>query len=291
MAFYLGSYGNIRLRRGSDVLIGNIQASIDPDDINTVLERLGVDSATDNLFTGDKVDIITSDSRGLAFIPASNWSTGVIEDTFSAFVNVNQAGGLRLFPAFEDAINNDRANEIDLQAFTGSPIAVTVSVRDTRYNILGNVSRYEFNTSRDSVDLTTLSDKYKQQHSAGLISGSGRIECAFDYTTLGVTEAPMIMLQIIQRLDLGSAFDIALYLTDKEVIPTVPNIFYQTTAVTTSTGITVEAEGIVSCTIDFITTEQIKLVIGKPSEYILKQDDDRIRVEQDLDFLLQEIED
>jgi len=291
MAFYLGSYGNIRLRRGSDVLLGNIQASIDPDDINTVLERLGIDSATDNLFTGDKVDIITSDSRGLAFIPASNWSTGVIEDTFSAFVNVNQAGGLRLFLAFEDAINNDRANEIDLQAFTGSPIAVTVSVRDTRYNILGNVSRYEFNTSRDSVDLTTLSDKYKQQHSAGLISGSGRIECAFDYTTLGATEAPMIMLQIIQRLDLGSAFDIALYLTDKEVIPTVPNIFYQTTAVTTSTGITVEAEGIVSCTIDFITTEQIQLVIGKPSEYILKQDDDRIRVEQDLDFLLQEIED
>ncbi len=291
MAFYLGSYGNIRLRRGSDVLIGSIQASIDPDDVNTVLERLGIDGATDNLFTGDKVDIITSDSRGLAFIPASNWSTGVIEDTFSAFVNVNQAGGLRLFLAFEDAINNDRANEIDLQAFTGSPIAVTVSVRDTRYNILGNVSRYEFNTSRDSVDLTTLSDKYKQQHSAGLISGSGRIECAFDYTTLGVTEAPMIMLQIIQRLDLGSAFDIALYLTDKEVIPTVPNIFYQTTAVTTSTGITVEAEGIVSCTIDFITTEQIQLVIGKPSEYILKQDDDRIRVEQDLDFLLQEIED
>lgn len=291
MAFYLGSYGNIRLRRGSDVLIGNIQASIDPDDVNTVLERLGIDGATDNLFTGDKVDIITSDNRGLAFIPASNWSTGVIEDTFSAFVNVNQAGGLRLFLAFEDAINNDRANEIDLQAFTGSPIAVTVSVRDTRYNILGNVSRYEFNTSRDSVDLTTLSDKYKQQHSAGLISGSGRIECAFDYTTLGATEAPMIMLQIIQRLDLGSAFDIALYLTDKEVIPTVPNIFYQTTAVTTSTGITVEAQGIVSCTIDFITTEQIKLVIGKPSEYILKQDDDRIRVEQDLDFLLQEIED
>ena len=46
----------------------------------------------------------------------------------------------------------------------------------------------------------------------------------------------MIMLQIIQRLDLGCAFDIALYLTDKEVVPTVPNIFYQTTAVTTSTG-------------------------------------------------------
>ena len=291
MAFYLGKHGNVRLRRGTDAFIGSISASISPDDINTILERVGVDSATDNLFTGDRVDITTEDSRGLAFIPASNWSTGAIENTFSAFVNVNAAGGLRLFSSFEDSINNTRANEIDLQAFTGDSIDATISVRDVRFNILGNVSRYEFNTSRDSVDLTTLSDKYKQQHSAGLISGSGRIECAFDYTTGSTEESPMIMLQIIQRLDLGCAFDIALYLTDKEVVPTVPNIFYQTTAVTTSTGITVEAGGLVSCTIDFVTTEEIKLIIGKPSEYILKEDDDRIRVEQSLDFLLQEVTD
>ena len=290
MAFYLGKHGNVRLRRGTDAFIGSISASISPDDINTNLERFGVDSAVDNLFSGDRVDITTEDSRGLAFIPASNWSTGVIENTFSAFVNVNAAGGIRLYPTFEASINNTRASEIDLQAFTGDSIDAIISVRDIRYNILGNVSRYEFNTSRDSVDLTTLSDKYKQQHSAGLISGSGRIECAFDYTTTS-EEAPMIMLQIIQRLDLGCAFDIALYLTDKEVVPTVPNIFYQTTAVTTSTGITVEAGGLVSCTIDFVTTEEIKLIIGKPSEYILKEDDDRIRVEQSLDFLLQEVTD
>ena len=291
MAFYLGKHGNIRLRRGTDVFIGSISASINPDDINTNLERFGVDAAVDNLFTGDRIDITTSDSRGLDFIPASNWSTATTEDTFSAFVNVNAAGGLRLFSTFEDSINNTRANEIDLEAFTGDPIDVIIAVRDTRFNILGNVSRYEFNTSRESVDLTTLSDKYKQQHSAGLISGSGRIECAFDYTTGTSEEAPMIMLQIIQRLDLGCAFDLALYLTDKEVVPTVDNIFYKTTAVTTSTGITVEAGGLVSCTIDFVTTEEIKLIIGKPSEYILKEDDDRIKVEQSLDFLLQEVTD
>ena len=85
--------------------------------------------------------------------------------------------------------------------------------------------------------------------------------------------------------------DIALYLTDQEVDPDVPNIFYQTTGVTTSTGISVEAGGVVSCTVDFVTTGEIKLVIGKPSEYILKQDDDRIKVEQSLGFLLQEVTD
>lgn len=291
MAFYLGNYGNVRLRRGTDAFLGNIKASIGPDDINTSLERVGVDNAVDNIITGDRVDISTVDSRGLAFITASNWSSAAIENTFSAYVNVNQAGGLRLFSSFEDSINNNRANEIGLQAFAGNPIEITIGVRDAKFNLLGNVSRYEFNTSRDSVDLTVLSDKYKQQHSAGLISGSGRIECIFDYTAKGDIEAPMLMLQIIQRLDLGCAFDIALYLTDQEVDPDVPNIFYQTTGVTTSTGISVEAGGVVSCTVDFVTTGEIKLVIGKPSEYILKQDDDRIKVEQSLGFLLQEVTD
>jgi len=291
MAFYLGNYGNVRLRRGTDAFLGSIEASISPDDVNTTLERIGVDDAADNIVTGDRIDISTTDSRGLAFVPASNWSSAAIENTFSAYVNVNQAGGLRLFSSFEDSINNNRPNEINLQTFTGDPIQAIISVRDSKFNLLGNVSRYEFNTSRDSVDLTVLSDKYKQQHSAGLISGSGRIECIFDYTAKGDIEAPMLMLQIIQRLDLGCAFDIALYLTDQEVDPDVPNIFYQTTGVTTSTGISVEAGGVVSCTVDFVTTGEIKLVIGKPSEYILKEDEDRIRVEQDLDFLLQEVTD
>lgn len=291
MAFYLGNYGNIRLRRGTDVFLGSIEAEVNVDDISTVLNRVGIDNAVDNLFTGDRVDITTTDARNLAFIPGSNWSSGTVEDTFSAYVNINQAGGLRLFATFASAVNNDRSNEVALQNFTGDPINVSISVRDVKYNMLGNVLRYEFNTSRESIDLTSLSDKYKQQYNAGLISGSGRIECAFDFTSDGERETPMFMLQTIQRLDLGCSFDIALYLTDKEIDPNVDNIFYQTTAVTTSTGITVESGSIVSCTIDFVTTEAIRLVIGKPSDYILKEDDDRIVVEPDLGFLLQEVTD
>ena len=291
MAFYLGNYGNIRLRRGTDKFLGSIKASIIPDDVNTTLERVGVSNSVDNIVSGDRIDISTTDSRGLAFIAASNWSTAVVEDTFSAFVNVNPAGGLRLYPTFESSINNVRSSEISLQAFAGNPINVTIAVRDTVLNVLGNVSRYEFNTSRESVDITSLSDKYKQQYNAGLISGSGRIECIFDYTAKASKEAPVIMLQTIQRLDFGCAFDIALYLTDEQIDPEVSTIFYQTTAVTTTTGISVEAGGVVSCTIDFITTDEIKLIIGRPSDYILKEDDDRIKVEQDLGFLLQEVTD
>ena len=43
MAFYLGTHGNIRLRRGTEKDAGNFNATISPDDINTTLNRLGVD--------------------------------------------------------------------------------------------------------------------------------------------------------------------------------------------------------------------------------------------------------
>ena len=314
MAFYLGNHGNIRLRRGNPVEIGTFKALISPDDINTALNRLGVENAVDNLVTGDRIVFSTTDNRRLDFIPDTNFgdpefiqtqgadqlvtqsgdsffSNGLTTDDFTAFVNVNAVGGLRLFPTFADAINNDRSNEITLDPFTNEPIEVHLDVRDTQYNVLGNVSGYEFNTSRDAIDVTALSDKYKQQYDAGLLSGSGRIECSFDYTTTDTKEAPIIMLQTIQRLDVGCGFDLALYLTDQEIIPDVANVFYLTTAVTTSTGISVDAGGVVSCTIDFVTTGEIRLIIGRPDAYILKEDADRIQIEQSLDFLLQEVTD
>jgi hypothetical protein len=288
MTFFIGTKGNVRLRRGTDVSLGTISSAVGPDDIQTTLNRVGIEGATDNLFTGDRVDITTSDARGLDFIPASNWSNGVTEDTFSAYINVNAAGGLRLFSNFADAVNNTRANEIALEAFTGAAINVEVGVRDVGFNILGNVTNYEFQSNRESVDTTTLSDKFRRQYSAGIISGSGRIDCAFDYITSGVKETPQLLLQLIQRLDLGSAFDLALYLTDKEVDPNVDNIFYLLTAVVTNSGVSVAANELITCSLDFVTTGDVRLVVGKPSQYILKEDDDRIRVEHSLDYLLQE---
>jgi len=291
MTFFLGSQGNIRLRRGTDPVLGVLSEAIGLDDISTVLNRIGTANGIDNLFTGDKVDIETTDARNLLFIPVSNWSSGQVEDTFSAFVNVNAAGGLRLFSTFADAVNNTRANEIALQAFTGEPIAVTIAVRDVGSNVLGDVTSFEFNASREQVDTTALSDKFKNQYNAGLISGSGRIECLFNNETSGVKETSLLMLQLIQRLDLGCAFDLFLYLIDKDRTPSEESVFYALTAVVTNSGVVVDVGGVISCTLDFVTTGELKLVVGVLAEYLLKEDDDRIRKEQDLDYLLKEVTD
>lgn len=291
MTFFLGTKGNVRLKRATSVLMSSLQDQIDPADVNTSLARLSFDSAGDNLLTGDRVDISTTDARGLECFTAASWSSGTVESSISAYVNVNAAGGLRFFPAFTDAINNTRANELDLYAFSGEPIPIECRVRDVSYSVLGNVIDYTLATDREAIDATALSDRFRQLYSAGILSGSGSITCAFDYTTAGITETPLLMLQLIQRLELGSSFDCALYLTDQSVDAGVNNVFYQFDAMVTKAGVEVRAGDIINCTIDFVTTGEIRLLIGSIEEYILKEDDDRINLEQSLDFLLKETED
>jgi hypothetical protein len=292
MAFFLGNHGAVAFRRGTEgQSIAPLQSAVNPDDISTTLNRVGFDKALDNLITGDRIDLSTTDSRGLAFIPSSNWSSGVIEDSFSAFINVNEAGGLRFFLSFSAAVNNDRSQEIALQTFTGNPISVSARLIDAGANTLGNVFSYEFNATREAIDTTTLSDYFRTQYNAGLLSGSGRMECGFDYSSNGVIEPPLAVMQTIQRLDLGCAFDAYLYLTDEEITPNTKTVFYQVTAVVTQVGITVSGDSVINATIDFVTTGSVRLIFARPSEYILKEDTDRIQVEQGVDFLLKEVAD
>lgn len=291
MAVFLGRHGNIRLRRGLGVSYGIVEDEIQPNDINTVLNRLSFDGAVDNLLTGDRVSIRTSDARGLVCFDASSWSSAIVENTIAAYINVNAVGGLRFFYQFENAINNNRAAELTLAAFTGNPLAISLHVRDVADNVLGNVTGYTLNTDREAIDATSLSDKFRRQYSAGIISGSGSIDCLFDYTSTGVKETPLLMLQLIHRVDIGSEFDLALYLTDKALNPSLNNVFYEMQAMVTQTGVTVDPEDVIRCTIDFVTTGEIRLLIGEPAGYVLQENDDGIEFEQSLGLLLKETED
>lgn len=291
MPVFLGNRGNIRIRRAVKYPYGSLQDTVIPDDVSLTLNRFSFDAAVDNLLTGDRIDIETFDPRGLAFVAPSAWAIGERQSTISAFIHVNALGGLRLFRDFQSAVNNTRANELPLSEFVGDPIAISVTLRDSAYNILGNVTGYQFYSDREAIDTTTLSDKFRQQYSAGLLSGSGSIDCLFDYKTAGLKETPLLLLQLIQRLDIGSEFDLALYLTDAEIDPNVDNIFYDVHAMVQRAGVQVTAGDIIKCTIDFVTTGDVRLLIGKPVEYILKEDDDRIELEQSLDFLLKEVDD
>lgn len=291
MAVFLGHQGGVRLRRASRSPYGLLQITIAPDDVNTLLNRLSFNEALDNLLTGDKIDLITNDSRGLAFLPASFWEDINIEKTATFHVNVNVAGGVRFFKEFEDAVNNNREKEIKLQNLAGDPLAIELALRDVSYNVLGNVESYTLNTEREALDITSLNDKFRKQYAAGLITGGGTVDCLFDYTTTGIKETPLLLLQLIHRIDIGSEFDLALFLTDKTNNPSNTTVFYEMSAMVTRAGVEVRDNAVVSCAIDFVTTNEIRLLVGEPIGYVLKEDDDRIQTEQTLGFLLKEIDD
>lgn len=291
MSVFLGNTGNIRLKRTASSGNGSFTDQIRPDDVTTSFARIGLDRAYGTLVTGDNVEISTLDPRGLVCFAASNWIGSAVQDSISGYVNVNAAGGLRFFPSFADAVNNNRSAEYTLASFAGNPLEVTVSIAPGTQNILGNVISYELNTSREAIDTTALADRFKSQYSAGLISGSGRIECFFDPETTGIKEASLLLLQTILRVETGSTCDLALYLLDSSLDGNADSVFYEFNAVITQSGVTVDTNNAINCSIDFLTTGEIGLKIGQPLGYILKEDTGRIQVEPSLGFLLKEQED
>ena len=290
MTYFLGQYGKVKLRRKA---AGTFISSVLPADVNTILNRFGFDGSVENLLTGDQLVITTTDARGLDFLPSSTWPDGggATLNQVVAYCNINAIGGIRLFETFSAAINNDRSVEYPVEAFTGDAIEISVQIYGSVERVLGDVRSYTFNTDRESLETTTMSDRFKRMYSAGLISGSGSIDCIFNTSNSGLVENPLLMLQLINRTDIGSEFDCYLQLTEDDAYPTAQDIYYEFQAMITRTGIEVAPDQTINCAIDFVTTGDIKLLIGEPSGYILKEDTDRLRLQQNLDFLMTEVTD
>lgn len=287
--FVTGDQGCVQLKRRSG---DTLASTIGPDDIDTRLRRFSFDGAERNLLSADRVELSTTDPRGLVFIPPSWWADGRVHHSLSGFVHVNAMGGVRLFRTFEDAVNNDLHNAINVVAFPGAPLPITVDVRDTSHHRLGGVRRFTFNTDRAAIDVTSLGDLFTEQFSAGNITGSGTIDCYFqtqrplcgDGADVS-SELSVALPQIILRTDLGAQFDAILQLADAgDGKP----VFYEISGIATRTGIEVDPGGLVVVAMDFVTSGEFSLRIGETSGRILQENFDRIVREQDLDFLLTE---
>jgi len=287
MTYFLGNYGRIKLRRESS---NSFTSSVLPADINTILNRIGIEGASENLITGDLLEIKTTDTRGLDFLPTSTWPDGggITQQSVVAFANINAVGGIRLFSTFADAVNNDPALAYSVEAFSGESIAVDVSTKGVAERLLGDVTGFSFNTDREALDTTTMSDRFKNLYSAGLISGGGTIDCLFNSEASGISENSLLLLQLINRVELGSGFSCVLQLTQQSLYPQVKDLFYEFNAIVIKSGVEVRLDQVITCAIDFVTTGEIKLLIGQPSGYVLQEDDGKIKLQQNLDFLLTE---
>jgi hypothetical protein len=82
-----------------------------------------------------------------------------------------------------------------------------------------------------------------------------------------------------------------LQLTDSAAYPGSESVYYEFDAMVSRAGVDVKADQVISCVIDFVTTGEIRLIVGEPAGYVLKEDTDRIQLQQNLDFLLSGMED
>lgn len=271
----------------------SFNSQIDSVDVNTILNRLGFDGSLENILTGDRVTISTTDPRKLLCFPASTWPLVLeVQESIAAYVNINLYGGLRFFRTFEAAVNNDRNLELPLQAFAGAPIAIRVEIEDIDYNIAGNVTNFTFQTEREAVETTSLSDKFKQQYSAGLISGGGSIDALFNPFTAERKENSLLLLQLIQRVEIGSGFSAQLWLTDENTYGSNLDVYYEFDAIVTTAGVEVGGDQIISISIDFLATGEIALKVGRAQGKLLQQNQGRILTKLfDVDSLLNEIDD
>ena len=211
------------------------------------------------------------------------------------FLHVDEVDAIRLYNTFDEAIAGERKGRIELLD-AGRTIPISIRVRNNAERILGQVINFEVNTERDSVDVSSLSDEFRRTCS-GLISGSGRIECFFEYERkdcdpmftgdAGAYEMPVYMNQLIVRTQVGSEFYCKLTLISRGAKPygdrtdDDDEVWYEFEARITNVAMSFEATQPIRSTIDFVATGPIRLRTRFDTNYLLQEQGAGARIRQE----------
>lgn len=298
MGIYLGQIGQIELTRKS--LEGSLESVVNPSDVNTTRNRFSFDFDEGYLVNGDLVEISTTDGTNLDFIDATGWTVGSVQISGDWYVFVDELGGIKLYDNFDDSLEGSTTGQIELASISRNiPIRVTVRDRDSR--ILADVVEYELNTSRETVDVTALSDQHRQQYSS-LITGSGRLIAHWDYTNVAGTEPVHYLMQLVVRTEVGSSFRGKFYVKAENTTaqtgsfePSQINdaLWWEFDALVTNAAVNFTPDSVIIGTIDFVATGPIRLKARtQQKRYLLQESGDKIELEQDQAsyLLLEELE-
>ena len=250
MTVYLGNAGNIELIRDSGDVIAGI---ITPSNVVATKGMFSFDFSSGTFVTGDFVEF--SSTVTLSFISGWAYPKG------NFFVNVDQIGGLRLYNTYSDAVAGTSNNRIAL-ATPGADIAVSCKILNSVPRVLGQIVKFELSTDREAVDTTGLGDEFRNQYST-LITGSGSIECIFDYAVAGQVEVAVYLHNLLLRQQFGSDFKANLYILSEGQAQGVnaanDSVWYEISGVMTQAAISCAAGDIIGSTFTFVTTGEIKL--------------------------------
>ena len=261
MAVYLGNSGLVSIQRTG---ANTYTSMLDVADVNVAQKRFSFDFPNDTFISGDYLQFIRTDGGNLDFVDDSGFTPPGAINIQSWYVSVDAVGGIRLYKTWGDALEGSIDNAIVLHEPSTS-YEIAVSVNNTGYRTLGEVVSYELSNQRAALDASVLGEEFVNQVS-GLISGSGRITCFWDFGQNGDFEAAQYIHHLILRQQLGSNFSAALTLKRLNESPaTGPSdtddtqLFYLINGLITNVGISFEASNAVQSQIEFVTTGQIQL--------------------------------
>jgi len=287
MGVYLGNIGNIEIKRKS--LEGSKNSTVNSSDVNASRNRFSFDFDDGYLITGDLVEITSTDGTDLDFIDSSGWANSTVQTSGNWYVFIDDLGGIKLYDNFDDSLEGSADGLVPLASISRTiPIRVTVRDRDSR--LLACVNNYELNTSRETVDITVLSDEHRQQYSS-LISGSGRLTAEWDYVNNAGREPAHYLLQLILRTEIGSSFHAKFYVKsadtsavagDFDATQTNDSLWWEFDAIVTNSATAFRSGEIIESSIEFVTTGPVRLKAQtQPRRYLLQESGDKIALEQD----------
>jgi hypothetical protein len=298
MGIYLGQIGTIELTRKS--LEGSKESVVNPSDVNASRDRFSFDFDEGFLISGDLAEISTTDGTNLDFVDATGWDNNTVQTSGNWYVFVDELGGIKLYDNFDDSLEGGTTGLVSLDAIARDiPIRVVIRDRDTR--ILGQVTEYELNTSRETVDITSLSDEHRQQYST-LISGSGQLVAQWDYVNKAGEEPVNYLLQLVVRTEIGAAFRGKFYMKygnttaqggGFEASQINDALWWEFDAIVTSAAVGFTPSDVVNATINFVTTGPVRLKARtQQKRYLLQESGSKIELEQDASsyLVLEELE-
>ena len=296
MGVYLGNIGNVEITRQSTE--APLQSIVNPSDVNAGRNRFSFDFDEGSLISGDLIEIDSTDGTTLDFIAASGWSDNTVYSNGSWYVFIDELGGIRLYDNFDDSLEGSTTGLVDLQDIARD-IPIQVKIRDRGGRLLACVTDYELNTNRETVDITVLSDRYRQLYSS-LITGSGRITAQWDYVNEAGQEPVNYLMQLVLRTEIGSGLHIKLYIKSANTDAAGGSfagtqfndaLWWEFDALITNSATSFAPGDIIVSTIDFVATGAIKLRSRTTTpNRLLQEDGDPILLEQG-GYLLLEGED
>jgi hypothetical protein len=293
MGIYLGNIGGIEITRKSS---GDPKESIvNPSDVNTGRDRFSFDFDEGYLIAGDLVEFSTTDGTNLDFVAAAGWGNATVQPGGNWYVFIDELGGIRLYSNFDDSLEGSTAGLVRLATITRDiPISVVVRDRDSR--LLASITDYELNTNRETVDITALSDEYRQQYSS-LITGSGTLTAQWDYVNEASQEPVNYLMQLVLRTEIGSGFHAKFYIKSANTDASGgtfagtqmnDSLWWEFDAIVTNSATSFAPSDIIVSRIDFVATGAIRLRARTTAgRRLLQENGDPLKLEQGGYYLLE----